>query len=176
MSGDAFAVAVSRGVALKDPNWRRALKNGALFGLTESLAPLVGWLLGSVAVKHVVRWDHWIIFGILLFLGVRMIKNGLSAQEDEKQDYCARTSFFMLLLLAVSTSLDSFALGITFAFAEVNIVAAALMIGFATFFMVTIGIMLGRKLGQLVGKRAGIAGGAILIFIGVWTLYEHLAG
>lgn len=174
MTTDAFAVAVSRGVALKRPNWKIALKNGMLFGLTETITPLLGWLVGGVAVKYVSQWDHWIIFGLLLVLGLRMIKSGLSRREEESSAEPGKKSFIVLLLMAISTSLDSFALGVSFAFAEVNIIMAACMIGFATFCMATLGIMLGRKLGEMVGKRAEIMGGAVLILIGLWTLYDHM--
>lgn len=174
MSCDAFAIAVSRGVAMKKPSLSQALKNGLLFGLTETIIPLLGWLLGYVAVQYVSSWDHWIVFGLLLILGLRMIKSGFSDKADEQTKPVQNTPFWLLLLLAISTSLDSFALGISLAFIEVNIVLAACMIGAATFIMVTIGIMLGRKLGELVGRRAEIFGGLILILIGSWTLYDHL--
>ena len=175
MSTDAFAVAIGRGVAMGRPSLARALKTGLLFGLTETITPILGWLLGYAAVQYVNQWDHWIVFGLLLVLGLRMIKNGL-ASKTEEEDKKSGAPFWLLPLLAISTSLDSFAVGISLAFIEVNIVLAACLIGTATFLMVSMGIMLGRKLGELVGRRAEIIGGLVLVTIGVWTLYEHLVG
>ncbi len=174
MSTDAFAVALGRGVALKTPGWPIAFKTGLIFGLTETLAPLCGWTLGYVAVQFISQWDHWIVLALLSALGIRMIKNGLAAPRTEERKAPARSSWGMHLLLAVSTSLDSFALGISLAFAEVNIALAALMIGCATFTMVSLGIMAGCKIGEMAGRKAEILGGAILIIIGLITIYKHM--
>ena len=172
MSTDAFAVAISRGVALKKPSFSMALRNGLLFGLVEALTPLLGWLLGALAASYVSAWDHWVVFGLLAFLGVKMIRNGLARHAPQKEQKPG--SWWLALVVAVTTSMDSFALGISLAFADVNIALAAALIGLATCTMVTLGIMLGRKLGELTGKKAEIIGGVILILLGLATLYEHL--
>lgn len=172
MSTDAFAVAVCKGVTMRTPRFYDAIKLGLLFGVIEAITPVIGWLLGYVAVQYIAEWDHWIILVLMLFLGTRMIYNSFS--KDECCDIPAKESLFILVLTAISTSIDAFAVGISLALASVNILVAATLIGLATFAMVTIGIMLGKKLGGLMGKRAELIGGIILIVIGFWTVYEHL--
>ncbi|WVD71462.1 manganese efflux pump MntP family protein [Orbus wheelerorum] len=173
MSTDAFAVAVCKGVALKVPRFIDAFKVGLLFGFIEAITPALGWVLGYIAVQYVERWDHWVIFALMLFLGVRMIYNSFKEEEcaaDEPQS----GSLIMLILTAISTSIDAFAVGIGLALASVNIAFAAGMIGFVTCVMVTIGILLGKKIGCLIGKKAELLGGLVLIAIGILTLYQHL--
>lgn len=175
MSTDAFAVAVCKGVSLKVPKFWDALKVGLLFGFIEAITPILGWLLGYIALQYIEEWDHWIIFILMLFLGLRMIYSSFKEDEccddDPKND-----SILMLILLAISTSIDAFAVGVGLALASVNIGFAATMIGLATCLMVTIGIVLGKKIGCIVGKKAELIGGLVLIFIGGFTLYQHLWG
>lgn len=172
MSTDAFAVAVCKGVTMRAPRFYDAIKLGLLFGFIEAITPVLGWLLGYVAVQYIAQWDHWIILLLMLFLGSRMIYNSFS--DDCCCDSQAKESLFILILTALSTSIDAFAVGIGLALASVNIFVAASLIGLATFIMVTIGIMLGKKLGDVIGKRAEFIGGIVLILIGIWTVYEHL--
>ncbi|WP_115718563.1 manganese efflux pump MntP [Gallaecimonas mangrovi] len=177
MSTDAFAVAVARGAALKKPHFSRALKTGLLFGSVEGLSPLIGWAIGIGAATFVLQWDHWVTFGLLLLLGLKMIHEGLQAPDEEETPAASdRRSKIMMVLTAVATSIDAMAIGLSFAFIKVSIIEAALMIGCATFVMVTIGIMLGQRLGALIGKRAELLGGLVLIIVGSVILYEHLSG
>jgi manganese efflux pump family protein len=174
MSTDAFAVAICKGVAMKTPKFSDAIKVGVLFGFIEAITPILGWLLGYVAVQYIAQWDHWVILGLMLFLGSRMIVNGREQTENPCDDsHIKSESIFMLILTAISTSIDAFAVGISLAFASVNIGVAALCIGLATCMMVTIGILLGKSLGALIGKRAEILGGIVLILIGVFTFLTH---
>ncbi|RKS84422.1 putative Mn2+ efflux pump MntP [Orbus hercynius] len=173
MSTDAFAVAVCKGVSLNVPKFFDALKVGLLFGFIEAITPVLGWLLGYIAVQYIERWDHWIIFALMSFLGLRMIYNSVK-KEDECQEVATNSSLMMLILTAISTSIDAFAVGVGLALASVNIGLAASMIGLVTCIMVTIGILLGKKIGCLIGKKAEFIGGAVLIFIGCLTLYQHL--
>ncbi|MCE9657747.1 MAG: manganese efflux pump MntP [Burkholderiales bacterium] len=174
MSTDAFAAAVAKGAALHRPHWREAIRTGLIFGSIEALTPLVGWALGSLASGYVEAWDHWIAFGLLGVLGLKMIHSGLQAQETPVEERPTRHPFWMLALTGLATSIDAMAVGVGLAFLDVAIVPVAAAIGVATFVMVTAGIMLGRVLGAIAGKRAEIVGGIGLIGIGAAILYEHL--
>lgn len=176
MSTDAFAVAICRGVSLKSAAFIDALKVGILFGIVEAITPLLGWLLGYISLQYIERWDHWVIFFVMLFLGIRMIYNSFQSEESECQEkslHSSKNSFLILVFTAISTSIDAFAVGVGLALASVNICFAAMMIGLATCIMVTIGLLLGKKIGCLIGKRAEFIGGVVLIIIGVITLYQH---
>jgi putative Mn2+ efflux pump MntP len=174
MSTDAFAAAVAKGASLHRPRFVEALRTGAIFGAIEATTPVIGWALGRVAAKYVVAFDHWIAFALLAGLGVRMIHAGLTddAPVEEKP---ARHSFWILAMTGLGTSIDAAAVGVGLAFVDVDIFPVALAIGMTTLVMVTLGVMLGRVLGAVVGKRAEIAGGVILILIGAFILYEHLS-
>ncbi|NIE77856.1 manganese efflux pump MntP [Pantoea sp. Tr-811] len=173
MSTDAFAAAIGKGSSLHKPRLAEALRTGLIFGVIEAITPVIGWLLGQAASQYVERWDHWIAFTLLLLLGAHMVHAGLKpdAEEEEKQ---AQHSFWILAVTAVATSIDALAVGIGLAFVEVNIWVAATAIGLATMTMVTLGTMLGRALGSVVGKRAEIMGGIVLMLVGATILYEHL--
>jgi putative Mn2+ efflux pump MntP len=196
MSTDAFAAAIGKGAAMGKPRFAEALKIGLLFGVIEAITPMVGWAIGSVATKWVAQWDHWIAFFLLLILGARMIWAGMGG-ADEPASMVAATaagspdvtgaspsrastvsesqaqSILLLALTAVATSIDAMAVGVGLAFVDVNIVHAAVLIGIATFTMVTLGVMLGRLLGSVIGQRAEIVGGFVLIGVGALILYEH---
>ncbi|MEO8526371.1 MAG: manganese efflux pump MntP [Caldimonas sp.] len=173
MSTDAFAAAVAKGAALHRPRWREALRTGLIFGSIEALTPLVGWALGLVAAKYVTAWDHWIAFGLLGILGVRMIVSGFGTPE-QPEERPQRHDFWVLAMTGFATSIDAMAVGVGLAFLDVRIVPIAAAIGLATFVMVTIGVMVGRMLGALAGKRAEVIGGLVLIGIGCAIVYEHL--
>lgn len=178
MSTDAFAAAIGKGAAMNKPHFFQALRIGLLFGVIEAITPVIGWLIGSVAAKWVSEWDHWIAFVLLLVLGSRMIWVGLQDEDDEagKEDQKPQgQTVLMLALTAVATSIDALAVGVGLAFVDVNIWEAALLIGLATTTMVTIGILIGRMLGSLIGKRAEMIGGVVLIGVGAMIVYEHLA-
>lgn len=176
MSTDAFAAAIGKGAAMRRPRFRDALRAGLIFGVIEAVTPVIGWLLGRVALDYVAAFDHWIAFGLLAALGVHMIVNGLRPQPGEDPDPSRHAGFWHLGLTAFATSIDAMAVGIGLAFMEVSIAVMALVIGLCTLSMVTLGIMLGRALGSLAGKRAEIAGGVVLITIGASILYDHLSG
>jgi manganese efflux pump family protein len=176
MSTDAFAAAIGKGAALHRPRWSEALRTGAIFGIIESLTPVVGWALGSAAAKFVTAWDHWIAFVLLGGLGVRMIWAGARSDGDAvaHEERPSRHPFWSLALTGLATSIDAMAVGVGLAFIDVNIVPVAVAVGLTTFTMVTAGVMLGRVLGVVAGKRAEIAGGVLLIAIGALILVEHL--
>jgi putative Mn2+ efflux pump MntP len=176
MSTDAFAAAIGKGSGMTRPRLSQAMRAGALFGVIEAITPLDGWLLGKGASRYIEVWDHWIAFGLLLALGLHMIWNGLKPEPEEPVDEASRHGFLGLALTGLSTSIDALAVGVSLAFVDTPIAVVALVIGLCTFSMVTLGIMLGRVLGEMVGKRAEMAGGLILIGVGLVILYEHLAG
>jgi putative Mn2+ efflux pump MntP len=175
MSTDAFAVAISKGVAMARPTLPQAIRIGLIFGAIEALTPVIGWLLGSVASRAISEWGHWVAFGLLMILGLRMMYAGCRRDSDDSSRLAPQT-LPMLSLAAFATSIDAMAVGVSFAFVDVNILVAALAIGGATLLMVTLGVMLGRVLGQLAGQRAEVMGGVILIAIGNAILFQHLAG
>lgn len=173
MSTDAFAAAVGKGAALHRPHWREALRTGLIFGVIEGLTPVIGWLLGRVAAPYMTAWDHWIAFVLLGILGLRMIREGLSTPEIEVEKPNSH-SFWLLAITGFATSIDALVVGVGLAIMGANIMQTAAAIGFTTFVMVTLGVMLGRVLGIIVGKRAEVVGGVILIGIGSLILYQHL--
>ena len=174
MSTDAFAVAVGKGAALQRPHLREALRTGAIFGVIEGITPVIGWALGHFAAPYVEAWDHWIAFTLLGVLGLRMMREGLSNADDGEDGKPSSHSFWLLAVTGFATSIDAMAVGVGLAFIDANIVTTAGAIGLSTFIMVTLGVMVGRGLGKLVGKRAECVGGLVLIAIGSLILYEHI--
>lgn len=177
MSTDAFAAAVGKGAAMRTPRLRDALRAGLIFGTIEAVTPLVGWALGTAAAGYVTTWDHWIAFTLLTALGLRMVWLGLRDGGDDDTDEAPRRhGFWALAATGFATSIDAMAVGVGLAFLEVNILVVATVIGLTTFVMVTLGIMLGRLLGAMAGRRAEIGGGVLLVLIGAFILFEHLSG
>ncbi|MFK3776327.1 manganese efflux pump MntP [Pseudomonas sp. NPDC089406] len=174
MSTDAFAAAIGKGSSLHKPRLLEALRTGLIFGVIEAITPVIGWLLGQAASQYVEQWDHWIAFTLLVALGAHMVHAGLKA-DDEEEEKQSQHSFWILAVTAFATSIDALAVGVGLAFVDVNIWVAAAAIGLATMTMVTIGTMLGRALGSVVGKRAEIVGGVVLMLVGATILYEHLS-
>lgn len=174
MSTDAFVAAIGKGASLQKPRLREALRTGLIFGVIETITPLIGWAIGKAAVQFVAQWDHWIAFSLLLALGLHMIYAGLQPPEPEPEDKPRSHSFWILAITALATSIDALAVGVGLAFVEVNIIVAAVAIGLATMTMVTIGVMLGRVIGTAVGQKAEIIGGMVLILVGAAILYEHI--
>ena len=176
MSMDAFAASIGKGATLHKPKFSEAVRTGLIFGAIETLTPLVGWGLGMLASQFVLEWNHWIAFILLVFLGGRMIIEGFRGDSDEACEAPRRHGFWLLVTPAFATSLDAMAVGVGLAFLQVSIVTTALAIGCATFIMSTLGIMVGRFIGPLLGKRAEILGGIVLIGIGSEILWSHFAG
>ncbi len=174
MSTDAFAAAVGKGTSLQNPRWREALRTGAIFGVIEALTPIAGWALGLTAASYVKAWDHWIAFVLLGGLGVRMVLNGIKASPEAEVEKPSRHSFWLLAMTGFATSIDAMAVGVGLAFLQVDILPVAVAIGFTTFVAVTLGVMVGRVLGNVAGKRAEILGGLVLAGIGIAILVEHL--
>lgn len=177
MSMDAFAASIGKGAALHKPHFREAIRTGLIFGLIEAITPLIGWGLGFYASRFIIEWDHWVAFSLLLILGARMIVEGFKGQNSSSEAKKIRKhGLVTLVCTAIATSLDAMAIGVGLAFLQVNIVHTAMVIGCATMIMVTLGMMIGRYVGPLLGKKAEIMGGVVLIGIGSNILYNHLSG
>lgn len=171
LSMDAFAVSVCKGLALRDIKPKHMLTAGIWFGGFQAIMPTVGYLLGVSFQDKITKFDHWIAFVLLAFIGVNMIREALGGEEEEAD---ASMSVKNMFLLAVATSIDALAVGVTFAFLKVNIVWAVLFIGLVTFIISAAGIKIGSVFGTKYKSKAEIAGGAILIILGVKILVEHL--
>ena len=172
LSMDAFAVSVCKGLSERQLKAKHYLIIGAWFGGFQALMPAVGYLLGSTFEQYITAVDHWIAFVLLCFIGGNMIREALS-KDEEKLD--ASFSFKTMLLLAIATSIDALAVGITFALLhDVNIVAAVLLIGATTFILSATGLKVGNVFGTKYKSKAELAGGIILILMGTKILLEDL--
>ena len=168
---DAFAVSVGKGLTLTRVEPRHALKAGVWFGGFQALMPIIGYLLGQSFSSIVVSIDHWIAFGLLVLIGLNMIREAIWGEEESQDsNFGVRHMFIM----AVATSIDALAVGITMAFLGINIWLAATIIGVITLLLSASGIYLGRTVGGKLGDKAGILGGIVLIAIGIKILVEHL--
>ena len=173
LSMDAFAVSICKGLSMKKLKWKNAVIVGAYFGLYQAIMPLSGYLLGTTFSDLVISIDHWIAFILLTTIGGKMLKEAYSNNEQDEND---KLDFKTMLVLAIATSIDALAIGITFAFFEINIIKAISIIGFLTFTISAIGVIIGNKFGHKFQGKAEILGGVILILIGLKILVEHLMG
>ena len=171
LSMDAFAVAVCKGLAMGKVRFRQMLVPGLWFGVFQALMPLIGYFLGSRFEKYIVSVDHWIAFVLLAGIGVNMIREAFTEEESDQD---TSLSVKAMLPMAVATSIDALAVGITFAFLQVRIVPAVSFIGCVTFLLSMLGVKVGSVFGAKYRKGAEIAGGVILILLGVKILLEHL--
>lgn len=174
LSMDAFAVAICKGLSVQKLGWKHYLTVGAWFGGFQALMPTLGYLLGTTFERYITSVDHWVAFVLLCLIGGSMLKEGLAKEEEEKEER-ADFDFKSMLLLAVATSIDALAVGITFALLpDVNIFSAVGLIGTITFCLSAVGLKVGNIFGLKYKSKAEVAGGVILILIGVKILLEHL--
>ena len=166
---DAFAVAVGIGLSMKEFKMKSGIIVGLYFGLFQAIMPFIGYEIGSFFEKIIISIDHWVIFGLLSIIGINMIKE---SREDNL--YSSDISFKSMIPVAIATSIDALAVGITMSFLKVNIILVILSIGIITFIMSFIGAWLGNKAGSKYEKKAQILGGIILIIIGIKILIEHM--
>ena len=171
LSMDACAVAICKGLAMQKAPWKKAMIAGLWFGGFQGLMPAIGYVLGSQFERYIVNIDHWIAFILLSIIGGNMIKESLSKEEE-----CADASLAVkdMFLLAVATSIDALAVGVTFAFLQVQILPAVTFIGVITFTLSTLGVKVGNIFGCRFKSKAELAGGIILIIMGTKILLEHL--
>ncbi len=174
LSMDAFAVSVCKGLCMRKIRISHALLIAFLFGLFQALMPVLGWVLGSAFAQFIEPIDHWVAFGLLAFIGIKMIYDAIRTQDADSCDCEEALDMKELFLLAVATSIDALAVGISFAFLGVNIVVAACIIGVTTFALSFAGVFIGNFFGARFEKGANIVGGVVLIVIGLKILLEHL--
>lgn len=177
VSMDAFAVSVCKGLSCPEKTKKTALLCGIWFSLFQMIMPLVGYLIGSVFSNYIESFDHWIAFALLLFIGGKMIieafskkDNSLENEDEDKNDL----SISKMLILAIATSIDALAVGVTFAMVDTNIFVAIPTIGICTFALSFIGAIAGKKIGEKHRKVATFIGGLVIVLIGVKILIEHL--
>ncbi len=171
---DAFAVAVSSGISVKGFGWRHAVKMGIYFGFFQMAMPLIGWLLGSGLSGYIVAIDHWVAFALLGLIGGRMVWEAAHKDCSVPDSGPSELSARRLVVLAVATSIDALAVGVSMAFMDVNILLSAAVIGVVALVLSMVGGLLGKRLGCIFQKRAEIVGGLVLIAIGGKILFEHL--
>lgn len=175
LSMDAFAVAICKGLAMPTINRKQTLLIAAYFGVFQVLMPLTGWLLGSQFARHVTKMAPWIAFALLAWIGGNMIRESLSKKEEDEEVEPAELRHKELFMLAIATSIDALAVGVSFSMVElaIPIGAAAALIGCTTFTISVGGVFVGHIFGARYKNRAEFVGGAILILIGVKILLEH---
>jgi len=175
LSADCFAVSLSASVTAKNPSKLQVLRVAVVFGLFQALMPVLGWLAGQTVIRFIASYDHFVAFALLAIVGGRMIWESFHhKKENDKQTDV--TNGWMLLTLAVATSIDALAVGLSLAFVEVHIAVASIVIGVVAFIATIVGFLLGKRAGDLIGRWAETIGGIVLIGIGLRILISHLLG
>ena len=184
LSMDAFAVAICKGLSLRKVSLKECTKVGLYFGGFQAGMPLIGFILGVQFKDYITSIDHWIAFILLSFIGINMIREAMNKDEDESivnlaeaavgEEEVNELGFKNMVMLAIATSIDALAVGVTFAFLQVDIVPAVLFIGIVTFALSAIGVKIGNVFGTKYKSKAEATGGIILILIGLKILFEHL--
>ncbi len=176
LSMDAFAVSICKGLQMRRLHFGRLALIALFFGGFQGLMPFFGWLLGSAFAQAIARIDHWIAFALLFFIGAKMIYDAVSEEEEEGEKTDPPLPLKELFMLAVATSIDALAVGVTFSFLQVDIIRSALLIGATTFVISAAGVLIGFFTGGRFRDKAQIFGGAILIALGIRILATHLMG
>lgn len=173
LSMDAFAVAICKGLGMKCVSWKATVIIALFFGGFQALMPLIGWALGTQFASLMAPFDHWIAFGLLSFVGGKMLWDAAHPDEEEDEGEF-RLDIPELFMLAIATSIDALAVGVTFAFLSVDIVPAISVIGCVTFALSLVGVLVGNRFGSRYERPSTIVGGIVLILIGCKILLEHL--
>jgi len=168
---DAFSVAIGIGAANDKKSCAPVLRLAAAFGLFQFVMPIIGWLAGLTVVEIIASFDHWIAFALLVLVGVKMIWEGFEKESDEEK--ADQTRGWPLLLLSIATSIDALAIGFSFSVLKNPILFPAVIIGIVCFVMTTVGMIFGKVLAKIFGKKVEIFGGIVLIAIGVMILIDH---
>jgi len=172
LSMDAFAVSITLGLSVQKLNVKQLLLPGIYFGLFQAIMPLIGYIAGINFAGKIQYLDHWVAFLLLGFIGGKMIKDSFSKKEEKANE--SSFLFMSMLLLAIATSIDALAVGITFSFFNVNVFKTIIIIGLITFFISIVGVKIGYIFGAKYKSKAEFIGGIILIIIGLRILVEHL--
>lgn len=175
VSADAFAVALGKGLQVRTHVLRSALVIALAFGGAQAIMPLLGWLLGETFAASISRFDHWVAFGLLVAVGGKMLWEALRPEHAEASDASTTSlSLRQIAVLALATSIDALAVGVSFAFLDVNIWVSIAVIGVTTFVLSFLAVLIGHRVGKRFQRPAEIIGGLVLIGIGVQILVEHL--
>ena len=175
LSMDAFAVSVCKGLCMKKADLRSMAICGGWFGGFQALMPLIGFFLGTLFAEAIEAFDHWVAFGLLALIGANMLKEAFGKETDSCDIEGVDLSFKSMLVMAIATSIDALAVGISLAMAgDVNILAAVVLIGVITFSLSAVGVKIGNVFGSRYEKKAQFCGGVILILLGLKILLEHL--
>jgi putative Mn2+ efflux pump MntP len=172
LSFDTFAVSVSAGLSINNIRFWQAIKISLILAFFQALMPLIGWFLGSQIERLIRDYDHWVAFGLLLILGLKMIIE--SFKIATKEDKIIFPKLSVIIGMAIATSIDALVVGVSFAFISTNIFLSVLIIGFITFLVAMTGMLFGKTVGNKLGNKMEIIGGLILISIGLKTLIGHL--
>jgi putative Mn2+ efflux pump MntP len=174
LSMDAFAVSMTSGCVMKKLKVKYALRMALFFGGFQAIMPVIGWLAGSALKRYIENIDHWIAFGLLAVIGIKMILEASVFDKDEEEKNNGNDSILLLLGLSVATSIDALAVGVTFSLLNANIFISSGIIGLITFTLSYLGVFFGCKFGSIFKKKVEILGGVVLILIGLKILLEHL--
>ncbi|MBI5187652.1 MAG: manganese efflux pump MntP family protein [Nitrospirae bacterium] len=169
---DAFAVSITSGLTIKHLKINHALRIAMFFGLFQAVMPVIGWLAGFSLRNYISNIDHWVAFGLLSMIGLKMIFESFKMSSDEKE--IDPLNIYILLMLSIATSVDALAVGLSLSILRVSIVTPAIIIGIITFILSLIGVFIGDRFGHFFEKKIEILGGLILIGIGLKILIEHL--
>lgn len=172
LTGDTLAVSITSGLSMSHIRFKQALRIAVVLAIFQALMPLLGWYLGIQIKDYIIELDHWIAFILLSLIGGKMIVESLKPEEEKKEFNPLK--FNVLIGMAISTSIDALIVGVSFAFINVNIVLTIGIIWFLTFMVAMTGVLIGKKTGNLFGKKAEILGGIILIAIGAKIFIQHL--
>lgn len=171
---DAFAVSIAGGLGMERLRIRYALRIALFFGAFQAIMPVIGFMAGLSIRDYIMHVDHWIAFGLLAFIGSKMIYESLFLDDDDKK--MDPNDILLLLVLSVATSIDALAVGLSLSLLNVEIFLPAFIIGIVTFILSYLGVLIGKSIGHLFEKRIEVLGGLVLIGIGVKILIEHLGG
>ncbi|MCJ7606202.1 MAG: manganese efflux pump MntP family protein [Dehalococcoidales bacterium] len=174
LSADCFAVSLASSISLKTVPVRIGARIALAFGIFQAGMIVLGWLAGNTVIDFISSYDHWLAFGLLALIGGRMIWESLHEDEEKERKFSNIARWPVLLTLSVATSIDALAVGLSFAFLQVNLAMASSTIGVTACCITVLGLFIGKKVGSLVGKRAETVGGIVLILIGLRILVEHL--
>ena len=169
---DAFSVAIGIGATNDKKSWAPVLRLAAAFGAFQFIMPIIGWLAGLTVVGIIAKYDHWVAFALLGYIGSKMIWEALKKEEEKEAN--DQTNGLPLLLLSIATSIDALAVGFSFSLLKTDIILPAVIIGVVCFLMTVTGMLFGKGLARIFGKKVGIFGGVVLIVIGVKILTDHM--
>jgi putative Mn2+ efflux pump MntP len=170
---DAFAVSVGISVAQNGQRWDQRFRLASSFGFFQFMMPILGWLAGQSFLDYIRDIDHWVAFGLLLLIGGKMLLDSFKGQKEMKKVFDDPSRGFRLIVLSVATSIDAFAVGLSFAAFKIPILYPSVIIGVVALLMTLLGTRIGPVIGQIAGKKAELLGGLILILIGIKMIVEH---